>query len=396
MPVTTSRQNSPPSNRSAGLSHIPQLDGIRGLAIIMVILAHSGEILKDVGFSRFLPIGRMGVDLFFVLSGFLITRILSGTRESARYYRDFYVRRGLRIWPLYFSYIILNVAGFKLLQHAAVFQRLVAESPFLQSSALRMVTPLPLYVFFLQNLYAPSLFSAMDYLSITWSLCIEEHFYLIWPVVVRHFSIPYLKRFLIAILVLSPLARIAAYLWLRHQPYDTFQIAITRITLLHLDPIAAGCLLALVKSSLPDRRRTHLLLLGLLLLGLAGGFVTLSFFYSNAFVNSFCFTSFAAVFTGLTGLVLLGHLHSLFTNAWLRYIGKISYGLYLIHPTIFLVFQSRTIYRWLGLGQHLILAEMMAAILAIIVSFIAAHLSWTLFESRVLRWKETLAPVGGA
>src|SRR6267143_982539 len=87
--------------------YMPQLDGLRGLAILLVLIAHSGflEALPHVGMLKH---GRFGVDLFFVLSGFLITGILTDSKGSAHYFRNFYARRALRIWPLY--YVILFVA----------------------------------------------------------------------------------------------------------------------------------------------------------------------------------------------------------------------------------------------------------------------------------------------
>src|SRR5437899_7391904 len=79
---------------------IPQLDGIRGVAILVVIIHNSGR------FPRLFANGWMGVDLFFVLSGFLITGILLDTKESEGYFKNFYVRRCLRIWPLYYSLLL--------------------------------------------------------------------------------------------------------------------------------------------------------------------------------------------------------------------------------------------------------------------------------------------------
>src|ERR1700733_7570196 len=86
--------------------HIPQLDGLRGIAILIVLLAHL-DYLQGVAFARVLQYGRTGVDLFFVLSGFLITGILLDTKEFPGYFKNFYARRALRIWPIYYAMLIL-------------------------------------------------------------------------------------------------------------------------------------------------------------------------------------------------------------------------------------------------------------------------------------------------
>lgn len=367
--------------------HLPALDGIRGIAILMVILVHSLSILRDVGVAPYFGFGWIGVDLFFVLSGFLITRILLDTRSDSSYYRRFYIRRGLRIWPLYYVYLIVSL----LLVH--VLTKVHAHSPgdFGSGGTPSIASPLWMYLFFIQNLCWTSLFSAKDAMAVTWSLCIEEHFYLAWPVCVRKFSLATLKYGLIALLIASPFLRIGAIYLLRDYPYSTWFQTITRFTPLHLDAISAGCSLCLFWPKLCSLPWRFQLFTGTFLFGLASTIFCI-FFQQNKVVYSFCFSSLAIMFVGLVGMALNGWLNTVFTNSFLRYVGKISYGLYLIHPYIFLFLQSHHLLAKFGFARHIQLGEWIAAIFATSISFLIAAFSWRVYESRMLALKPRLAP----
>src|SRR5258708_27200279 len=116
--------------------YIPQFDGLRGLAILLVLIAHSG-FLEDLPHLGVIELARLGVDLFFVLSGFLITGILLDSKGARHYFRNFYLRRTLRIWPLY--YLVLFVA----------FVLVPAFPPSMRSTAARIW---PAFVFYVQNI----------------------------------------------------------------------------------------------------------------------------------------------------------------------------------------------------------------------------------------------------
>src|SRR5437016_9637568 len=139
--------------------------------------------------------GWMGVALFFVLSGFLITGILLDTKHSRGYFTNFYAMRCLRIWPLYYSVIVLMfvvVPALRPSEAQAIFDR---SSPWWA------------YPLFLQNMLVPSPTMATGLLAVTWSLAIEEQFYLVWPWVVRYCSTAQLGRLAVAVIVLSPVLR---------------------------------------------------------------------------------------------------------------------------------------------------------------------------------------------
>ena len=143
--------------------HIPQLDGMRGLAVLLVLLAHSAIAFTRVPAMRWIEgYGNLGVQLFFVLSGFLITRILLDTKDTPHFFRNFFVRRALRIYPLY--YALLGFVVFSGLVH----QHGVRWWP---------------YILYLSNIiYGAG--REPSPLGPVWSLAVEEQFYLVWPFVV--------------------------------------------------------------------------------------------------------------------------------------------------------------------------------------------------------------------
>ena len=376
----------PSSTRSRRNAHIPQLDGIRGVAIIMVMFCHMGAIVRDTAIAPYLEFGWIGVDLFFVLSGFLITRILVSGRNKSGYWWRFYSRRGLRIWPLYYIYLLLNGGLIAAASHVAVLQRVMATSANLGTHPLTIATPLALYVVLAQNFYPATLFSYKDFSSITWSLCIEEHFYLVWPLLVRKLSIAKLRVILLVLLLLSPMARLVAYLSLHGKNYEFYYQMVSRVTPFHMDGLIAGSLLALIWRDLEPGRYSRLFLP--LFLGGGVASIILLHFPNNGVAFSFVFSGLAAMFVGLVGLTLMGWQRRLFSTPFLRFTGTISYGLYLIHPSIFLVFQSHTIYSKLGLQNHLHKSETIAAVTAIACSAVIATLSWKYFESPLLRLKD--------
>src|SRR5208283_2319721 len=147
---------------------IPQLDAVRGIAILIVIFHNSLYRFPSLPLQSLFSYGWMGVDLFFVLSGFLITGILVDTKQSEGYFKNFYARRCLRIWPLYYSVLFLMFVAVPLV-HPSIGSVVIARS-----------SPWWAYLFFLQNFLVHSQVSAAGPLGVTWSVAIEEQFYLVW------------------------------------------------------------------------------------------------------------------------------------------------------------------------------------------------------------------------
>jgi peptidoglycan/LPS O-acetylase OafA/YrhL len=334
---------------------IPQLDAVRGLAILVVMfhnispkypLFHSDQLFRD---------GWMGVDLFFVLSGLLITGILLDTKQSAGYFKNFYVRRCLRIWPLYYSLLF--------------FMFVVVR--FLNSSEYHLVvqTSSPWWAFplFLQNFLLAISTNAAGPLGVTWSLAIEEQFYLVWPLVVRFCSITQVRQLAIAEICLSPMLRY--YLWLHH--VDLYTNIFCR-----LDGLMAGALLALLIRSdnfVPSKLLQRAWILLLIAAPLA--FLTEAF---HARWIVFSFTALAsAAFVYVAMFSERKWLQRIMTNQFLVYTGTISYGLYLLHKIPF------------GMVQvlHLDRRPYLPLPIILVASYVLAALSWNLLEKPFLSLK---------
>ena len=285
------------------MKHIPALDGLRAIAVLMVLLTHFwGDPAQYPLLNRLAAAGWAGVDLFFVLSGFLITSILLASKERPHYYRNFYARRTLRIFPLY--YLVLAVVLIAL--------------PFVSSLPTQVTADRWLYFAYLSNVALAIGGWQLFMIDITWSLAIEEQFYLGWPSVVRVLTKSRLVVVCAVLVVLAPIARLVAFDALGWR-------WIHMGTPFRLDAFAVGGLLAL----LPVSHRVAAALFGfggltLLTLGLSGQLARDSFLVGTVGYSLTALTSGAALKLATATRWL----------AWrpLRRIGEVSYGMYLLHP----------------------------------------------------------------
>ncbi|HEY0163123.1 MAG TPA: acyltransferase [Edaphobacter sp.] len=304
------------SKKPAHFAHLPELDGIRGIAALMVFFHHlcfTGINLSEwhnglvQGLFHVFVYGDSGVDLFFVLSGFLITSLLIRDRESPRYYQDFYWKRALRILPLY----VLCIAG------------LFLSNPEYGRFAL-------LCLLFIANFA-----QAFNIPSVGpfWTLAIEEQFYLLWPTIVRRRSLDSLRHWALGIVGFAIAMR------LLFACYGHFNY---HFTFLHCDGLALGALLAcLLERSQRigrglDSKRP--LLLSMLVGGAALIAVALLMIPRDsahiAFVGAIHATGLAFLCGSVVGLAIAYTGHPLL--AWLRsgflaFFGLISYAFYMFH-----------------------------------------------------------------
>jgi peptidoglycan/LPS O-acetylase OafA/YrhL len=252
--------------------HIELLDAIRGLAVVLVLAVHFqivGVLPQTSTLSRWVAAvmswGWCGVDLFFVLSGFLITGILLDTKKAEKRFQYFYSRRILRIFPLYYAVILLCVAAAILLRH----------SPSNETFGLSPVGWV-MYLLYLQNWWIPfGDLHRMAFLGPLWSLAIEEQFYLIWPVFVWQLS----TKCLVKLCSLGILGALLLRAWLMPHATTALAYVVYMNTLTRMDALLAGGLCAIVV------RNT-------VLLGRARKFIS---------------TAMAAVVSGLALFILAGH-----------------------------------------------------------------------------------------
>jgi len=346
-------------------AYIRELQGLRGLAVLAVVLYHCHARLEGTWVYGPVLWGWAGVNLFFALSGFLITSILieasNNLEAEPHYFRNFYARRALRIWPVYFLLLIVcySVPEWFLgdtLAHQAGWKTLVA------------------YALFVQNLRHVALPGT---LGPTWSLAIEEQYYVVWAPIVRFcrgrmaWAVP---GVLVAMVVASPVVRFVHPYWVN-----------STHTLIHLDGIALGSLLALGLYGLQVSRRVWLWI-GLCA-AVAGFVLAGTWAGGTSFLDS-------ALALGFAGVVLAAVAGSGARNpaAWLLrrgplpFYGKISYGLYMTHILVFVYFGNFD--ARLSDGNSVQVLNNLAIVgLRLVASTLVATVLWYGFESQILRLK---------
>jgi peptidoglycan/LPS O-acetylase OafA/YrhL len=370
---------------------IPALDGLRGIAVLAILFRHF-NIMGGAGVRLDHVVGElanaswMGVDLFFVLSGFLITGILCDAKGHDYYFRNFYVRRCLRIFPLYYAFLLLL---------------LVATPHILRGYSQQMNTSLAnqgwLWTYATNILIAirQDWSTAVPGANHLWSLAVEEQFYALWPAVVL---LSTRRRLIVTCLVLiaaAPLIRTA--LWIAGDNY----LASYVLTFARADTFAVGAFIAVAVRT-PEAfahtlRWARTVTIATAILVISGVVLRGRWSEEDVLVFTLGFSVVAFMCGGLLVEALRpqGPVHRLCDSPTLRSLGLYSYGLYVFHPSIrrFLLDKAFVHAQIPKLFGSQLLRELAVLAAGITVSFGAAWLSWHLFEKQILKLK-VLFPYG--
>ncbi len=374
--------------------YFPELDVLRFFAFFAVFVHHWIGFYNEPGILGVVgKAGAFGVDLFFTLSGYLITRLLLRERDETGdiNLKAFYVRRTLRIWPLYYFSIGL---AFVLSQLPV---SLTSAPPFVANVFAPMP---PLGYFFMAifvynfNFYNTLLTNPPPFMAQLWSLSVEEQFYLFWPWFAK-----YMPRRRV---VVVPILMIAVACVVRATVDFNMDRLMWNYTFIRIDPIAVGILIALMPAlNLGPGVRLLLLIAGIAGWGFAAGWCGIpieTVHYSTLKIS----LGFPAIALG-SGAFLLATLGTKSINpsswivGWLMYMGKVSFGLYMyntIATNTAHLLQFRGALRFSALGSWSLWTE---SLLAILISFglnlaiSAASYRW--LEAPFLRMKERFARV---
>jgi len=341
-------------------SFIPELQGVRGLAILWVVLYHSNPRLKGTWLYGSVIWGWAGVILFFILSGFLITANLLATRDQPRYFHNFHARRAIRIWPVYLivlAIVYLNAPWF------------IGPSVW---GAIR-TAPWWAYLLCIQNLFPLNLPAA---LVPTWALAIEEQYYFFWAPAVRWLRRPWmLTTLLCAALVLSPWLKLhyARYHWLNPNH-----------SLIHLDGLALGSLLAIALYKLPISRRVWFWIGAVACV--AGIWAAGTIAGGTAYLDSALTLGFGgAILVFIAGTGARNPLTAVLSRGPLAWVGKISYGLYMIHIPAFVFIGWFDL--WIDKAHPGIPGNLAIVALRLVVAIGVASALWYGIETRILKLK---------
>lgn len=367
-------------------SRIKELDSLRGIAIILVIAFHTfkradyftkHQVLHFITSLSY--IGWIGVDIFFCLSGFLITSILLKTKNDRHYFKNFYARRILRIFPLYYIFIIVVL----------VFLPVLAPDYISQ-----MRSALPFLLTYSQNWM--SIFGVASlpvYLSATWSLAIEEQFYLLWPSIIYYGRKEFLLKICAGIILVSLASRILSVVYMDNAQqvasffyYNTFA---------RFEELVFGSMLAiaLTRSGWVDRISSFALPVFLisfstfiiLCISLFPGLIP---YYSNLPLTLWSYTLISLFSTSLIAILVTYPENSLirkvFQNRLLVFFGNYSYAMYLLHmPVVVLLLDLLYDTRLKGWKMYIAYIFLTYAITAL-----SSVITWHLLEKHMLNLKK--------
>lgn len=359
---------------TAQKAYYPALDILRGIAILSVVFYHNFDFIS---FFRF---GWMGVDLFFVLSGFLITNLLLFSVDNKFYFRNFYIRRVLRIFPLYYLVLFLFFT-----LSPIYFSQKNPESTFAYYNENKAW----FWGYFQNWLMVRNGPAPVPYLTHFWSLGVEEQFYLFWPLVLFCFrKLNQLKKVTLGMILFAILYR--QIIWSLHsQEVETYYCN----TFTRMDTLLLGSLLAIHlkqgKRISQAAIKTSFLAFGLLV-------ASSLLFYGNLQRDNSLFATIGYTVSGcfFTSLLYLVIQYGEQLKSGLRrlsalsFLGKISYGIYVYHVPIYLVLATQFSS---VMGEFVSNKEdtpLLISITSLVATILASTVSFYIFEKPILKLKK--------
>ena len=364
--------------------YVPELDGLRGIAILLVI-PHNVDVYPPnhnwlMPFSALAHAGWIGVQLFFVLSGFLITTNLVESRGAPNYFSAFFGRRTLRIFPLYFLTLIF-------------FLFLLPSITDLTDSILNTYQHQIWLWLFLQN-WAEPFGKSVYWFPHFWSLAVEEQFYLVWPFIVALLPDGRLLKACIGIISVAFLIRIG----MLFGGVDADKIY--QFTICRMDALAFGAIIALIfrKPSIAERIRRH----GTLMIGSSLGLILIGALITHVYgihdpititvgytALGFAMAVMVAVAAGGSITRIARLMRKFFSIAVLRSVGKYSYAMYIFHLPLSMVLWPKVspYFKLVGTGYPLLYAVFIT-----LLTYGMAVLSYFLLERHFLKLKRYFVP----
>ena len=390
-----------------GGPRIGALDGLRGVAILLVLVDHLARALapglNGPAAARLARCGWVGVDLFFVLSGFLITGILFDTRQAPGYFRNFYARRVLRIFPLYYGVVFATLVLIPWLFAHPGLGHLLPHGGARLARSFEALRPHQLWLWLYGSNFTQSFRSIQwQMLGHFWSLGVEEHFYLAWPLVVYFVA----KRDRLigtcaGVAAGSLIVRVLLVQW------ASAHLDVYFFTPCRLDALAIGALAALAARG-PGGLAELVTPAKIGAIGCGGSILSLvllrhDFSHEDAIVQSVGFTLVALFFASVLVLAVAAPAGStsgrFFAHPVLRFFGKYSYGIYVFHYLVLLVATPQSLAAATGSAR---LGAVAYGALVLGLSTAVAWLSWHLYEKQFLKWnrrfgyESVVAPRGAA
>lgn len=386
----------------------PQLDGLRAAAFIMVYLQHMGKLKGDFPawaqpliytMESLLSWCWLSVDIFFALSGFLITHLLLA--EKAQFgdisFKQFFCRRALRIWPLYYIVLLLALVAIPLGQSQPLNQPLYHE--FLLKQGLPLFFFLGNYSLIFTNVllhFVVGVSLPIVYLLVPlWSVAVEEQFYLTWPLLLKKLRTP--KAMYITMAVFSVVSLISrGVLWYvsRYKSHVDFPVNVyVQPTISHMEPLMAGCALAVTLFYFPEKiekLKPHANKLIMFLIAICGA--SMLIFPDRTYNTYMNIPALTVVSVGCLLLLIITlvspTVSSFLSTKIMTLLGRLTYCMYLAHYFVMAIVAKELAKHWPSTDHETMAFWAVKMSVSALITFVIAYASWHLIERRILRLRK--------